>query len=1470
MSLIDAARRRRGYNTDDENENSAVIEQNNPIIQSRPIEALNNNPFQTAIEERVRQNRQAKFDEGTRNAEASIAESEHVSLWEIAKGVPKAAFDITQNTIQHPVQTGQAVLGGLVDAGPTILNGLHNIGSGILTAVYGKGKAPKPLAMPKPGQTMLEYIGNNSDISVALQEGATQTSAYMIGQGAVNKFAGLSGAPQVIFGDVMGGQLATEEGSLVDRGKQALFDTAFGVFEVGAGMGINRLRGRANVPDVTGVAVNNIDNSIAETISQQAKNSLDNSSSGVREKSIEWYMEDPQRIANKTVEIKEIDGEISIVDGRHALQASLVTGTPPKFKDVTGNYIDVDSATIRELLGETQTPKSVEDYIASQKVIFRGDNTTEKRFSDLGMPATTSRQVAERYASQYGQDALVNEFYLPPDARILDAGNLTDEMKASMRSRNYNPDNPKDIVEWADDVFSHELDADYDAVDLSKFGGESEIRVLNESILKTRDELVADFNNNIGLKEGDALAGGTVTKIEDGGQVPPQDKFDVTTPTATNTTSKTAYVAKQGLGNDGLGNPVWARAEVDNKTGNAIVYYDERLDLPGNEINKQVILDHEFGHILDKRLNGGTNLSAELGNFDGNAITLNKALEKFSAQIGETVESVVTKLDSELKIVDPRARNEAERFANAFSKFQQDPKAVGAQAPTFARLMEFTPVEGRYSTSRGTTASQINRANEELSVPLGQNVESPTQSNRSSLTGKTGLDTGKRITDRPSFNPKSYNTTKEVQELFKNINEQPGINNKRIRKSNQDVQDLAMMVGMTEKELLNVKAGSVMNRETLFAARMLVGDKMQDLVNLNKGINPKNVTLEQASQIRDSFERLVAMQQSVTGVVSETAGTLGSLNKPVTPGEYATIRELMEMVQTTPGFNEGDVMKFAKAFGLKQREISTREIWGKRGFDLWYAAILSGPKTTLRNLLGTGFNQFTEMISKLGNPKTMKEFIPGISGWLRGWNEGFAEAYEVFQKGGYQGKFMEANKNIGDELVDNIVYPPGPWKKYQHIVESVGRFLAAQDKAFSTAGRRMEEASLAVRGEAVSAEVAEAVTKAYGEASVYHGVPRGRSVRAMAEGIQRMRKILPESKIIIPFVQTVANVLDRQLDYFPITSMLRLQPRVLKEQAERIVKEFNLSETDVPFIQKRLKDQQVGRMVIGGSIMTAASILAGQGRISGGGPSNYNERLQLQRTGWRPNSIKVGDYWVPYTYLGPLNGVLSAVGNMYDKTIYDKADNETILGLMGKGLIGWGQTQLDASFLSGVSDLLDVLSERTPADQYFTNLGASLIPIPALYSQTKDMIWRQQYETRDIVSKLRQKLGLTGDAFGLDPLNPRLDAFGEQMTSDLIYGVTPKKYQADEVDNLLIANDVVVTLPQRNRSYTDHQGVERRLTDDEYQNYIQISGEMIYEELQRALPSLYNMDQNQLDNFVSEIQRNARDEARARIFSGNI
>lgn len=1458
--------------------------------------------------------KQSTFDKSTADANKAIDELENPSLGrqvlDVAKGLPGGVAQIAKTLVTHPVKSGQAVVGGLMDVGPAAVNTASSVGTGILDFLYGKAgptaAGQKPVNLPLPGQTFQDFVGG-SDETKALNAGAQQYGAFELGGAGVRAATGgaatslIGKVGQEAAGNVAGGQLVLDPGtSLKDRTKAAAFDAAFGAATAVAGhaVGVARgFRGRVKAPELEAgkidVGAPVVKTDIPETppagklkkapapepslpdIVYKSKADLGVDPSGEKVlattqydnrtgRAIVYYDKslDTDAALRATV-LDHEEGHVldKRINGGSNLSAELKNPSSgsPNMENVLGPFAKQTGQSVEEAAtklatdiqtlskGEGSTPG---EQFANAYAKYRQDVALAKQeaptFASFmeHTPVAKEGPIIERSVTQGRINSRVKE-----GGKTLTAAEARRQAAPPRESTPTKPHRPPPLpleVRKASVVHQRAhapIKAHVDRVATKiarEVGGKVE-----KAPLKSPERIAEKARNDYG---------GDVSRVKD---------------VARNTiTVKTVADAKKAL-------------EALKKTGQ-VVRVKDSLTKAGQSGYRTIIV----------------NLKAAGGKLAEVQITL-KALWDAKKTLGDKLYREWRTLDAKTKLTKSQVdrvlelkKQMVDLYDSAFSKASN---ASGNRLSASARVSReaSSPTirverEGRSNSTLPSSKTAVRKPSLRTTAKVSSQSKkvSTLSTNESSIptsihpkaevvksappnykpkptpgTGRiagTGLRTGKGVNTK-SFNASKINAPDEVQQLFEELGKgNKNFSSQRLSKGNEDIRDLARLTGLTEDELLSAKPGSIANSETTTAARQLVLNKAQGLMNTLKGIDVSSAKPSELKAIRDEFLKLTAMQKAVAGFRTEASNVFRSLGLELMPGENATLAELAGLLKREGLASEDDAAVFAGRVA-KATQLTKLEHVREGVLSTWYSAILSGPKTTVRNILSTGSNILTELAVKTANPKQWKEVMPAISGMIRGFKVGAGEFREVMSGAQTPTKFMETGSNVAKPEVFT-----GKWAKYGQTVELVGRFLNAQDKFLAAGAREMERASLKARGGEVSQAVEDAVVKSYAERTVYHGRPTGKLVGAIRDAAQALRFKAPWTKFFIPFVDTVANVMDRQFDYIPLTGALRLRDSVITEQAERIVKEYELKPVDLPFIKQRIKDQQTGRLVLGSVVSTAAFVLAGAGKVSGVGPTNAAQRAELMRTGWRPNSIKIGDTWIPYTYLGPLAGIFSMAGNVHDKVTYDNAPGKDVTSLLANGLIGWTQTQLDQSFLSGVADIFDVATGNLKPETYLTNFASGLIPIPAAYSQTKDMIFRQQYETHGIVDKLRQKLGLTGDVFGMDALEPKLDVFGQPMSADLIYGVTPSAEQFTKVDRFLTANDIAVSKPAAGQLYAvPGQGkTKRALTDQEYTEYIQTSGEQIYEALEKRIPTLENINadaqKTMVQNTVDDIRTRVR------------
>lgn len=973
------------------------------------------------------------------------------------------------------------------------------------------------------------------------------------------------------------------------------------------------------------------------------------------------------------------------------------------------------------------------------------------------------------------------------------------------------------------------------------------------------------------------------------------------------------------LGKDAAGEPVNARYEV-SKDGSFTIYATNKTSATQ--------LAHELGHQYDRELTQTMDkkFSSMLPNFTRNKQAIEDTLTSFaverkggnasSADINAEVRNLVKALPNQIEELSAARRggeaaaSNSEKFADAVAMTLTKPKVANKAAPDFVDFIDHAQRSGILTPVSRSAEDVLPQVAKPMEVeipkqePGSTNVYNVAKGGGEALPepqpqvvkekivmspfAGTGKKTGRTVTTE-SFNPASIDAPEDVERVFAAAGKEAQVTPQRVAKSNEDIRSLSKMVGLTEDDLLKRKPGSIANAETVTKARQLVLDKASSLLDTIRSVNPRTASKMELQAVKDDFLRLVSMQKSVAGLRTEASNVFRSLGIPIQPGENDTFRELLEALQgegkdLLPG-SEKDIQTFAQNVGKKfgVNDLTPyRRAFGKY-ISTWYASILSGPDTIARIATSLSSNGITEMAAKAANPTEWKELPAAVSGWFRGlYENGIPNAIQAFKGEG-------AEFEGGFKRISPFENAEGERSTFGKIVESVGRIFNAKNAFFRAGAAEMEKASLAARGDQIAPDLVDAISKAYAERTVFQGRPTGKVVNALAKSAEKLRSELPESRVVVPFVRIVSNVLDRQFDYLPVFSELRLRNSVIDRQVENIVAKYGIDDAlkaavrtgDVEAVDAarealvaskkvifdRLRSQQIGRMVLGTGVAGGAIALAKMGRISGNGPSNAAEFNELMRTGWRPDSIKIGSVWIPFTHLGPLAGILAAMGNIHDKMEYDKSPTKDAVSLFAKGMGGWMHSTVNMSFLRGVAELFSAIEEKITWEQFFKNTGAGIVPIPAAYTQIKDKFFTQKYETQTIVDALRAKLGLTGSFLGAAPLEEKLNQFGEPIQKDFINQLTPKVEVRDRVDNFLVANDLAVTKPFQNQQYavpgTRHE--KRALMEEEYHQYIMESGQEIYHELDRRVPYYERLNPDEQKKQLQDLTRSIRERVRQRI-----
>lgn len=558
----------------------------------------------------------------------------------------------------------------------------------------------------------------------------------------------------------------------------------------------------------------------------------------------------------------------------------------------------------------------------------------------------------------------------------------------------------------------------------------------------------------------------------------------------------------------------------------------------------------------------------------------------------------------------------------------------------------------------------------------------------------------------------------------------------------------------TERQKLLPK-GTALNAEELKAYADNLATVTDRIDELSKSI----VAGESTPATRAALEKARIEQQillaNAMGARAETGRAL-NIHKQFAQIYQSKDALALDQAMKIPGVDIEEVAKKLATLGSDAEKLDyLRSLQKHSPLDmarsLYYANILSGVRTHIRNVFGNAVNGAFHAASGVaatgydlarstvtGQPRTMYvgELQPRLVGAAAGVKQGLDDALFTLQHG-YTPKALGTFDVPRPEL-------PGGGKNPFNLV---GRTLEAEDQLFyginyntELYGRLYAKArGKGLKGEALADQIAQwklnpprDVAEA-AEKAALHAVFKEDPGKWTA-AIMGLKKEIPFLDFVMPFVKTPANILRQGIEATPLAPITKQARTALaaggREQAE-----------------------QVGRMVTGTTALAALAYWASQGKISGAGPTDPEKRAALMESGWRPNSIKLGDTWVSFDQIQPLAQPLYAVANAWEQYRENQhVAPEQVLGAMGSAVV-------DQSFFSGVSDLNNALSDPDRYMRQFTQrMVQGAVPFSGMarnITQATDPTVRQPKNAAEDVKTIVPGLSKT--------VEPKLDRLGGEV-----------------------------------------------------------------------------------------------------------
>lgn len=607
--------------------------------------------------------------------------------------------------------------------------------------------------------------------------------------------------------------------------------------------------------------------------------------------------------------------------------------------------------------------------------------------------------------------------------------------------------------------------------------------------------------------------------------------------------------------------------------------------------------------------------------------------------------------------------------------------------------------------------------------------------------------------------------------------------------------------------LETLKPGKALNAEELSAYQTAIATALTMRKPLLEKIADGSATdwdRLQASHLTDVATILTA---SYRGAKAEAGRALNILRAKA---RVLDLREsaFLERAMKAPGFDQ-DLTKLSKealdAAGdpLKQLEILRRRsaTWFDYLQAVYYANLLSGLKTHLRNTIGNSFNVLANTVTpigaapvdvlrkvRFGKDRTvyLGEIPQSMIGAFIGVQQGMKNALFTMRYGFRPKAVKEAGEGIFDTPRVEL---PGGLKNPFNIP---GRSLEAADEFFRAIAWHQElyaGAYTQARQEGaknVSARMAEILTatdpttedgQAYGKLSYAADKFAARAVfqeepgpitnwllKAKAPGSPLPLRIA--SLVIAPFIKTPAAIMRQGFEWSPAGFAMRGA-----RQAEG-----------------REQAQALGRAVLGSAFLLGpVAWLAATGRLTGAPPDDPGEREEFYAQGKLANAVRIGDYWVRYVLFQPYSVGMAAIANAWDKFKDSDQDQAAAEDAFITAIAGAGASLLDQSFLSGLGTFIDAVNDpKRYAGQWLNLFAQGFVPLSGMMrnvTQAVDPAYRRPEGTVESVQSIIPGVS--------DKLLPRRGRFGEAVTRP--GGAVQRGFLVPEVSKA-ITDDVTQTL----------------------------------------------------------------------------
>jgi hypothetical protein len=835
------------------------------------------------------------------------------------------------------------------------------------------------------------------------------------------------------------------------------------------------------------------------------------------------------------------------------------------------------------------------------------------------------------------------------------------------------------------------------------------------------------------------------------------------------------------------------RAFIESRGGQVVAA--TALQAPG--VNSRLAIPADILADLRRRAGAAENLWRELTGFGFDALTESEA--RMLARFGDA------------QALSEAIREELGRQGVARYVQQQTLAEAAGVAPNAARdvlivgdplrpLVEMGPrgdparrlAEGMGATSDAALGVDAVTAARGLVAGSAQPVEQVANSAALRSAGDVG----------PVFiNWGRIQSGEDVQAVLRDMAEayRPAINEAAGGvQTNEATRQLADQLGLTVEQLLSRQQGEVWNAATATAARDLYVASGQRLLEAARAAAAPGAGALEAAAFRRMMGLHYAIQAQVLGARREAGRAVQAWAIPARAGG-AQMRMIEDLLESSGGVDTAQAM--ARRLAILADNLPAEEVaravgqFTNRGAfgrileaiqQVWINALLSSPATHLANIFGNTLNiplSLMERATQAGVGAVRGGEDAALAGeapvMIYALLTGFRDALRLAART-YGDDGQEVARLIGrQDLPRQGAISSQAWGVDagsglgraldfvgHEVVSAPGRAMGAEDAFFKSIIYRME-----LHAQALRHAVREAPRRADGTADPEAvGRIMGEVMRAPPEAVQRAaadealyrtfnRQAGPIAQrllmlrnsdsagwnlfmaTVLPFIRTPANLISYSLERTPLAPVVGQWRADVEAGGAR-------------------RDAALARVALGSLILAHTFQMAEAGLITGSGPDDPREREALQRTGWQPYSLRIGDTYVSFNRLDPFGFLFGAMGDLHELlTRRDLGEREEVEArrLIAGFTSFLSDALMERTYFSGLANLMQAFdADRGGLGPYLDRTAGSLL-VPGIFAAAGAVADPNAYDRGQ--GWLTQRLGSLMNAEAI----PRRNIWGEAL-----------------------------------------------------------------------------------------------------------